>query len=512
MPHFTKQQWDLAIREIEIFLGSYTMSSESLSHKFIAFDRKPAYIAYGIGLFVLAALVAFLPLLVLLAVAVGAPILYFIGRQWLRHPWLIWLYIAALLPILSLAKIGPASGADAIIAVAIGLWLLRGIEQRSLRITISFPAILFSVYASFLLLSFFNAVDLVEAFGEVVKWVELWFVLLIVREMIPTEKMPLLVGALLLGGILQSAMGIGQFFLRIGPSWFMVLGRFMRASGTFGQPNPYAGYLGLCLPVAASLLLWVIFKRPSKSQFNLKNSLYLLAATLLITAGLFFSWSRGGWLGAMAALSVVIVLYDRRSIFVGGVLTAVVATLILLASTEITVLPKPIMDRFSDVPALLEKSTKGIDQILNEQLTSENFGAMERAAHWSAAVKMWDQAPWFGVGPGNYAYAYPDIVRSDNRLRRWDDPLGHAHNIYLNVLAEGGIVGIVLYLFVWGGIAWWICTKIRRRVGWHRALAVGVLGIMVHLHVHNIFDNLFVQGMYLHIGLWLTTLLYEPES
>ena len=488
------------------------MSSEFLNQKFIEPDKRPIQIITGIGLFVLAVLLAFVPLLAIVAIAVSAPILFFIGRQWIRQPWIIWLYVATLLPILSLAKVGPASGADIIIAIAIGLWLVRGISQKSLRINLSIPALLFSVYASFLLLAFFNAKDLVEAFGEVVKWIELWIVLLVAREMIPARVMPKLVGALLLGGVLQGVIGIVQFFLQIGPPWFVILGRFMRASGTFGQPNPYAGYLGLCLPVAASLLIWALLQKRRAKPYPTRSIFYLLAATLFIGVGLSFSWSRGGWLGAAAALSAVVTIFDRRSVFVGGMLAAIVATFILLAGAEINILPKPIMDRFSDVPALIAKSTKGIDQILNEQLTPDNFGAMERAAHWSAAVKMWEQAPWFGVGPGNYAYAYPDIVRNDNRLRRWEDPLGHAHNVYLNIMAEGGIVGIVVYLFVWGGVAVWIWYKIRTRDGWHRALAVGVLGIMVHLHIHNFFDNLYVQGMYLHIGLWLTTLLYDPDE
>jgi putative inorganic carbon (HCO3(-)) transporter len=38
---------------------------------------------------------------------------------------------------------------------------------------------------------------------------------------------------------------------------------------------------------------------------------------------------------------------------------------------------------------------------------------------------------------------------------------------------------------------------------WRAALMVGILGVLVHLSVHNVVDNLFVQGMVLQVGLWL---------
>jgi hypothetical protein len=34
-------------------------------------------------------------------------------------------------------------------------------------------------------------------------------------------------------------------------------------------------------------------------------------------------------------------------------------------------------------------------------------------------------------------------------------------------------------------------------------VAVGILGILTHLVVHNFFDNLYVHGMYVHIAILL---------
>lgn len=485
------------------------MSSEFFSKKLTETPLNRETLLYLIVGLILATILTFSPINLIIGVPLSIPLIYLAIRYALRHPWTLWLYMAAFLPFLSTMKIGPATALDGLLALIAGLWFVQGIRKDTPRVHMSVPAILFSLYASGLLFSFFNAVDLVEAFSEVLKWIELWLVLLLAREMIPSKHMPWLIVALLLGGLVQGIIGLTQFWMRIGPDWFLILGQFMRASGTFGQPNPYAGYLGLCLPVAVSLFSWTIFR---KERNNLL-ALCTFIVAIVIGLGLFASWSRGAWLGAAAALSIVLWIYDRRSsIFVGGTMLAVVLTLLLLARAGIYIVPQPVLDRFSDVPALIQKSSKGIDQILNEQLTSENFAAMERAAHWLAAIKMWQESPLLGVGPGNYAEAYPQTVHKHNRLRRWKDPLGHAHNVYLNVLAEGGAFGLLLYLGVWGSVLAWVVSKIRSPVGYYRALSVGIIGIMIHLHVHNIFDNLFVQGIYLHIGLWLTTLLYEPKT
>jgi len=80
----------------------------------------------------------------------------------------------------------------------------------------------------------------------------------------------------------------------------------------------------------------------------------------------------------------------------------------------------------------------------------------------------------------------------------------------LNVLGEGGLVGLSAFLLLWSVITMWAWRRwrwaVQQGAGWHAALAVGVLGVIGHLSIHNFFDNLFVQGTYLHVALWLAVL------
>jgi putative inorganic carbon (HCO3(-)) transporter len=103
--------------------------------------------------------------------------------------------------------------------------------------------------------------------------------------------------------------------------------------------------------------------------------------------------------------------------------------------------------------------------------------------------------------PGNYAAIYPEV-----RLPRWEDALGHAHNVYLNVLGETGLFGLATYLALWGGVMGWLWQDACRSTSqqrWRAAVAIGVLGMTAHLTVHNLVDNLFVRGMVVYVGLWL---------
>jgi putative inorganic carbon (hco3(-)) transporter len=229
-------------------------------------------------------------------------------------------------------------------------------------------------------------------------------------------------------------------------------------------------------------LLWLIFA---------------LGCVVFIGLGMVASWSRGGWLGALAGVAFVIVFRSRRALILSLTAGALLLIALILGGLNPDLIPTPITQRLADIPAYLGF---GIEDLVNQPVNDDNFAVIERLAHWFAALRMWDRAPWLGVGVGNYATVYPEV-----RLPLWEDPLGHAHNIYLNILAETGLIGLFAYLLLWTLVTGWLWRAIRRDPdgSWERALRIGILGVIVHLTVHNVFDNLFVQGIYLHLAFWL---------
>lgn len=474
-------------------LGLLSLSANDRRERFI----QP--ILVWTGLLVLAFLVAWLPLRValLLVGGVGGALLV------IRWPWLAWFGLAATLPFTSAVKLGRLSATDLLLAGALALWFADGVRRRSLRLDPRPLPGFVAIYLSVLLISTLQSSNLAEAAAEVIKWAEVLITVWVVGQLLSQGQKRWLAVGLLVGGALQGALGIYQFLFRIGPPAFLLDDRFMRAAGTFDQPNPYAGYLGLTLPVAVSLALWgwgQITTSALARQMRLSQLAWAIFYTTtagFIGLGMLASWSRGGWLGALAGVAFVLIFRSRRALILS--LTAGMLLLIALSLGGLNpdLIPAPITQRLADVPAYMGI---GIEELINQPVDDDNFAVIERLAHWFAALRMWDRAPWLGVGAGNYATVYPEV-----RLPLWEDPLGHAHNIYLNVLAETGLIGLFAYLLLWILVVGWLWRAIHRasEESWERASQIGILGIIVHLTVHNFFDNLFVQGIYLHLAFWL---------
>ena len=114
-------------------------------------------------------------------------------------------------------------------------------------------------------------------------------------------------------GAFQAGVGLWQFGPRgSGPDHFAILNdRFYRAFGTFEQPNPYGGYLGLVFPLGAGLVANWALERLRVS--NLSRLLAVLFTTTLMGAALVASWSRGAWIGMGAAALAMLVALPRRA-------------------------------------------------------------------------------------------------------------------------------------------------------------------------------------------------------
>jgi O-antigen ligase len=94
--------------------------------------------------------------------------------------------------------------------------------------------------------------------------------------------------------------------------------------------------------------------------------------------------------------------------------------------------------------------------------------------------------------------------------------LGHAHNHYLTIAAEAGILGFLGYVV-------FLTVACRSAVGAVRAygrtgdrqaqaIALGILGGLTAYATHNLFDVMFVHGMGVTVGLLLSLLYVPPLS
>jgi O-antigen ligase len=104
-------------------------------------------------------------------------------------------------------------------------------------------------------------------------------------------------------------------------------------------------------------------------------------------------------------------------------------------------------------------------------------------------------------------------------VQGWPYSRGHAHNYYLHMLAETGVIGFTFYMFMLITalvVGFRALRRARSRDdSYGEAVVIGALGILVTLMVHNIFENLHALNMGIHwaAALALFTLVgREQES
>jgi hypothetical protein len=420
-------------------------------------------------------------------------------------------------------------------------WLLRGLVKRELKIPAITILIPFAIYVLAITLSI--TIHQVRApsasLNEWLKWIEMLITVIIVVDSVGRKKLGWLVAIIITSGVLQTMSGVWEWGFRgIGPAAFRIFGDTYRAYGTFEQPNPFAGYLGMiwtvAITVGVGLIIESIFNRrkdamvchSERSEESLRlipeilrreghapqNDMFggvtkkefwigLIALTggAASLAGLYLSFSRGAWIGAAAAGIVMLIFVPRRRWI--GIGLATLGAIFFFTLYSLNLLPSAIASRFADVGSFFQ-----VYDVRGVHVNDSNFAIVERLAHWQAAINMAEANPIFGVGLGNYEAAYETY-----RLVKWQYALGHAHNVYLNTLAETGALGLAGYLILWGSIFAVTIRVIHRASGVERAMAIGLLGTWTHLMTHQLLDNLYVNNVHLLIGALLGILCVLAE-
>ncbi|MBK8906120.1 MAG: O-antigen ligase family protein [Anaerolineaceae bacterium] len=392
-------------------------------------------------------------------------------------------------------------------------WLAHGLRQRRLFVPRTFLAVPLALFVGIAAVTVVDAPSYNFGLKELLKWGEMLAIMLLVVDRVViwqehrraggTKPIIWLLAALFAAGLSQAVLGIYQFGLRgDGPEHFLVLDQFYRAYGTFNQPNPYGGFMNLTAVLGLGIFLsfmreigdWRLGRINLQSLIsNLRSLNWLLVFGVgLVTAvalmAVIFSWSRGAWL-SLAAAAAVLVLFWPRKLWQGALLLVVGAGL-LLGGSQVGLVPASVTERITSFGEDMR-----FGDVRGEDITDENYAVLERLAHWQAALGMATDQPWLGMGFGNYEPAYADYA-----LINWPYPLGHAHNYYLNLLAETGIVGLVAYLGLWTAVFWQTIRVIRHSEGWQRGVALGLLGVWTALTVHHLVDKLYVNNIYIQLG------------
>ncbi|MEO7912025.1 MAG: O-antigen ligase family protein [Roseiflexaceae bacterium] len=370
----------------------------------------------------------------------------------------------------------------------------------------------------------FSPFSRTEALKELLRWSEAFLIWLMALSL---ARRPWQIGGLivclLLAPVAEALIGVMQFITGNGPPSFRISPTlpFVRAYGTIGQPNSFAGYINMAWPLAAALAvgatlaLWHRRDRPfdaaegrrpaTDRQFSMPHGFLVLGfwlATLLLLSGLASSLSRGAWVGAacgVAGMALALGSHARR-----WALAVLGLAALALGLGGAGLLPAVLADRIASITRYLAIFDAGAVAI-----TPQNFAVVERMAQMQAGWGMFLAHPLTGVGPGNYTPAYPTFA-----VGSWYASRGHAHNYYIHILAETGIIGALAYLALLAGVIRQAIATLRaeNRTIW-RSAAIGCCGIIAAVVGHDLFENLHVLSMGIQLAaVWSLLIILEKPA
>jgi O-antigen ligase len=149
----------------------------------------------------------------------------------------------------------------------------------------------------------------------------------------------------------------------------------------------------------------------------------------------------------------------------------------------------------------------GLDHRLLAGVDESSLKQPSRPEFWIAALAMARDHPLLGVGPDNFRWLFPAYsgLATDN--------LGiHAHNQYLESLADGGILGLAAFGWLMITLALAAAQGVRRAVSdwpWRAA----VLASLAAWLVHAVLDD-FERFWPTHVAFWLIVglIVSRPDS
>lgn len=197
------------------------------------------------------------------------------------------------------------------------------------------------------------------------------------------------------------------------------------------EHTSYGAIVALYIPAAFGLTFL--------GKQSLDKKTYAFIVFFIVLIGLVLSYTRAAWVSVVAALGVLFLLMIRIKAWQFWSLAAIVGGIILInLNTILDQLASNNQDSSDDLG-------EHVESISNISTDASN---LERINRWNSALKMFEQKPITGFGPGTYQFVYAPFQnpRQKTIISTNNGDVGNAHSEYIGPLAEQGLPGMILVL------------------------------------------------------------------
>ena len=372
------------------------------------------------------------------------------------------------------------------------VWIFRSLKNKKLEIDLSLETLLLVLFLFFAVLSLGQSFEMDRALRKILVFLSVFPLYFVLTSFAGRKDYaPKIVKALLAGGLIISLAGMLQFFAQFlfginplfnffakiiapvfygntfatevvaNPSWLVNVGgtTLLRAFAIFSDPHIFSFYLGLIVPIAFSIAM--LSKEDLKKAGIEVNKNFVYLTFLLLTLSELLTFSRGGYLGMAAGFSTLIILFWKRFT---RMQRKILFSLLSLGIIFVTFISSSILTRFLSSFDLAEGSN------------------MERMKNWRQGIDTFSDNLLLGVGIGNYSFYL-------NPTTAYRTPI-YAHNLYLDLGAELGIVALLTWVSLIGVTIYELYVASRRTQDRMLSyLSLGLIGSLVWYSVHSFFDT-----------------------
>lgn len=333
------------------------------------------------------------------------------------------------------------------------IFLFNHIFQEGYKIRHSFVDVPIVVFILAIVVATVTSLDPMGSFRDLaIHLSALGLLFITVNSINNKNELNVILSAFVFTATLVALYGVYQYFVgvELDPAWVDEANNpdiTTRVFSVFGNPNILAEYLIMAIPVSVALF-WGSRRLIKKLIFLLTSM--ILAGTLVLTL------SRGGWLGFAFGIFVFILLVEKRLFLL----------CIPVGVLSLFVLPQSIINRILTIGSLTDSSNAYRIKIW--QITTDII-----RDHWIAGV---------GFGYIPFKKTYETYIRTM--------PIFHAHNTYLEIAAELGIVGILLFIILIFVIyKYAIINSIKSKDKYIKIITAGLLAGVASLLFHGLVEH-----------------------
>ena len=369
--------------------------------------------------------------------------------------------------------------AELLIIIGLMFWGLRTINKEEIKFIstpLNLPILSFIVICVLSLIwsdSFFVSLEELPLFlaGPL-----LYFI--IVNNIYDERQINRIIGAVIIVGFLFGIYGILQYN---GIDFLFWIGNVERGKvfGLFGNAGYFAEYLILPLPIAISLFL------VSK---NKTIKILLLIGILIMASTIALTFTRTSYLSLVISFIFMLLLFAisrRKRLFNENKIIFIIILTAMVIIVSLFVIPTSLNEKGTVLSTIKER-------VSISQLGSE-FTTGRRAAIWKYTILMIKDYPLLGSGIGSFQYnslryQAKFFDQGDNRALYPYGVADKTHNEYLQLAAELGIIGLII--FIWLIFAYFYYgLKIlkREKERYKQGVIIGLMGSIMAFLIDSIF-------------------------